>query len=162
MRAMWVAILWVTGVWAAMALGATSSIEDNLPSIHIVRVNDPVGMQGFDLKCRPGEGQGAETECSVTEVKASKTVQTTTVSLERALKIASQFLSSVPKEKLYEVRKGREPNPHVDDVLLVWNVQLGQKGCEGVLKRNPTETEREPALQRAVLMLESELGTEED
>jgi hypothetical protein len=134
----------------------------HLPSIHLVRVNDPSGMQGFDLSCEPGAQAGEEPICSVTEVKASRTVQKTTVALERAQKIAAEFLAKMPKEKIYQDTPERRPNPPVADVLLVWNVRFGGKGTEGILKRKIPEAERDMALQRAVLLLESELAQNEE
>lgn len=162
MRAMWLTILWFMGLWAVLAFGAGSTGQAALPSIHLVRVNDPTGMQGYDLQCTRGEGPEAEPECSVTEVKASKTVQKSTMPVERARKLAAAFLGQMPSEKIYDASRKKDINPPVADVLLVWNVRLGRKGSEGVLKRNPTEAEHDGALKRAVLMLESELGQDEE
>jgi hypothetical protein len=156
MRAMWITILWFCGLWTVLALGAGTDIDEALPSIHLVRVNDPVGLQGFDLKCAPAEKE-AEPECTVTEVKASKTVEKTTVPIEKARKMAETFLNRIPREKIYDASKDKELNPPMADVLLVWNVRLGRKGSDGTLKRNPTEAEFDANLKRAVLLLESDL-----
>ncbi len=162
MKRMWLAILWLAGLCAVLGFGVATNNSPALPSIHLVRLNDPVGMQGFDLKCTAAATVGAEPECFMTEVKASKTVQSTAVSLERARKLAAAFLGKMPAEKIYDPSKKNPANPPVADVLLVWNVSLGSKGAEGILKRNPSEEELDPALQRAVLLLESELGQDED
>lgn len=159
-------ILWTTIGWFAVCLvagaafGNTSSVP--LPSIHLVRVNDPSGMEGFDLQCTAGEGEKAEPECTVTEVKASKTVLKSPVAFERAQKLAAAFLGKMPKEKIYNTASTKPHNPPVGDVLVVWNVRLGRRGTDGILKRNPPEAERDGALKQAVLLLESELGTKED
>jgi hypothetical protein len=162
MKAMWLTILWMFGLWAVLAFGAEAGHKLALPAIHLVRVNDPVGLQGFDLKCKPAEAPSAEPECLVTEVKASKTVETTSVPVDKARKMAAAFLGQMPQEKIYDATRKRQTDPPVADVLLVWNVQLGAKGSDGILKRNPTEAERDPALQRAVLLLEADLARGEE
>lgn len=156
-------LLWVVVYWFAFCLtvGAAFAGEMPLPAIHLVRVNDPIGLQGFDLKCTAVDDKG-EPECTVTEVKSSRTVQTQPFSFERARKIAAAFLGQMPKEKIYDAAKGKTPNPPIADVLLVWNVQLGGRGTDGVLKRNTPEKEYDGVLKRAVLTLEMELAKNED
>lgn len=162
MRALWVSILWFLGLWTFLAVGADSPGEAALPAIHLVRVNDPIGMQGYDLHCAKAVNENAEPECIVTEVKASKTVQKTTLPVDRARRMAAAFLGQMPKEKIYDSKRKRDIDPPVADVLLVWKVQLGSQATEGILKRNPTEAEHDGNLKRAVLLLESELGQDED
>ncbi len=162
MRVLWLTILWFVGLWTVLAVGADSPGEGALPAIHLVRINDPIGMQGYDLQCAKALSESAEPECTVTEVKASKTVLKTTLPVDRARKLAAAFLGQMPREKIYDAKRKKDVDPPVADVLLVWNVRLGEKGSEGFLKRNPTEAEHDGNLKRAVLLLESELGQDEE
>ena len=159
-------LMWTTIGWFALCLGASvafgSAPSVPLPAIHLVRVNDSTGMEGFDLQCTAVGTEKAEPECTVTEVKASRTVLTTPVAFERAQKLAAAFLGKMPREKIYNTTTPKQFNPPVGDVLVVWNVRLGRRGTDGILKRNPTEEERDGALKKAVLMLESELGNRDD
>lgn len=126
-------------------------------SVHLVRVNDPHGVDGFDVNCGDdlaGAEKDAEPMCEVEYVRRSKRGDTRRVSQKKLNAWLDRFFAYVHPKDIQRAYGAPSLNPPVGGVQLVWKVQRGDKLSQGTFKRPPNPPGVEYRSIRAILALE--------
>ena len=168
MKQMWSTIAWFTALWVGTLLWGAEGIMDRspksvklpIPGIHFVRVNDPTGLQGYDLDCAFGDEPKRVPDCFITTMDSSRTIAKVEITFDKAKEIANAFLNRVDPKDVKPAIEMSDLNPPVNDVLMLWNVKLGPKGSQGFVDRSKKKKDLAHGTLRALLLLESSLAME--